>query len=304
MRNFRFLIIVLAVFKLSVIHSQELNCTVNVNLMANTTSINPSVFKNLQRSIQEFMNNRRWTEETYSQNQKIRATITINIMDASKENVYKADMTVQSERPVFNSTYSSPQLRHIDKSIPFEYIENQPLDYSDQNFFSNLTSILAFYAHLIIAMDQETFSPKGGQVELEKCQTIANNVPANHMMKGELATGWQASEAQDIKGQRTRIGFLLAYMNSREDDFRNAVYKYHLEGLDLMEENPTKAKDNIEAAIEAINKSDNNHYIYKQFVGAKAEEIMNVFKDAAPSKRTKIREILTKIEPTVSERIR
>lgn len=284
--------------------SQELNCTVNVNLMANTTSINPSVFKNLQRSIQEFLNNRKWTDETYTQNQKIRATITINIMDASKENVYKGDFTIQSERPVFNSTYTSPQLRHIDKGIPFEYIENQPLDFSEQNFFSNLTSILAFYAHFIIGMNNETFSIKGGQAELEKCQTIANSVPANHSIKGESANGWQASEAQDIKGQRTRIGFLLAYINSREDNFRTAIYKYHLEGLDLLEENPVKAKENIESAIVEIGKSDNNHYIYKQLVGSKAEEIMNVFKDAPASKRTKIRDILTKIEPTVSDRVK
>lgn len=271
--------------------------------MANTTSINPSVFTNLKRTITEFMNNRRWTDETYAPHQKINLIITINILDASKENTYKGNFTIQSERPVFNSTYTSPILRYNDESIPFEYIENQPLDYSDQNFFGNLTSILAFHANFAIGMYKETFALKGGQTELDKAQFIANNVPANYSVKGEPAMGWAASEAQDIKGQRKRIGFLLAYINSSADKFRSIMYQYHLQGLDMLEENPQKAMENIEAAMNDLNEAYNGHYMYKQFVGAKAEEIMNVFRDAPAAKKSKIKEILLKIEPAVGDRI-
>ncbi len=284
--------------------AQELDCKVVVNQTSNTTSINPQVFKTLERSISEFMNNRKWTDETYTPTQKIKCNITINILDAtSKENSYKADFIIQSERPVFNTTYYTPLLRHSDKSIPFDYIENQPFDFSEQNFFNNLTSILGFYAHFIIGMNKETFANKGGQAEFEKCQIIANNVPANHTVSGELATGWQASEAQDIKGQRTRIGVLLTYLSSSSDAYRNAVYKYHLQGLDMLEDNAEKAINTIETALNEIAEANNGHYVFKHFVGAKVEEIMNVFKEVATVRREKIKELLLKIEPVVSDRI-
>lgn len=249
------------------------------------------------------MNNRKWTDDSYQPHQKINCTITINIMSVPKQDAYTADFIVQSERPIFNSTYSSPILRHADKGIPFEYQENQPLDYSDQNFFGNLTSILAFYANFIIAHDNESFGPKGGQTQLDKCLFIANNVPANLSIAGSPASGWMASEAMDIKGQRSRIGFLLELLKSGSEKFRQDVYNYHLNGLDLIEQDPKKATDNIEAAIFSMASNDNGHYMYKQFVGAKAEEIMNVFKTESSPRRTKIRETLLKIEPVIADRI-
>ena len=285
------------------LQSQELNCRVMINQTGNTTSVPPSVFKNLERAISEFLNNRKWTDETTAIHQKINCNLTINIMSVVKQDVYTADLVVQSERPVFNTTMNTPILRHPDRGIPFEYQENQPLDFSEQVFFSNLTSILGFYAHLIIAMDNETFGLKGGQAEFEKCQNIANLVPVNHSIGGQLATGWTAAEAQDIKGQRTRIGLLLEHLKSSSEPYRSAIYKYHFQGLDMMEGSPEKAIENIEKAIEEIGNNYNNHYLYKHFVGAKAEEVMGAFKSSPAAKKTKIKDILLRIEPNVSDRL-
>jgi len=287
------------------IHSsaQELNCKVQVILTANTTSINQKVFKALEKSISDFMNLRRWTDETVAPYQKINCYLTINITDASKENSYVADFTVQSERPVFNTTYSSPLVRHRDKGIPFDYIENQALDYADNNFFSNLTAVLAFYSHFIIGMENESFAPKGGQTALDKCQNICNLVPANLNVSGNAVKGWQANEAFDISGQITRIGMVLALQNSSNDKFRQAIYKYHIQGMDLLESDPKKALDNIQQSIQDIYDIPSKHYIHKHFILTKADELINLFKLEPPSRKKKIAEMVIAIDPTNTDKI-
>lgn len=281
------------------LNSQELNCKVQVILNANTSSINKSVFSNLEKSISEFMNLRKWTDEVYAPHQKINCYLTINITDASKENAFTAEFTVQSERPIFNSTYSSPLLRHKDPAIPFDYIENQPIDYADNNFISNLSATLAFYAYYIIANENETFSAKGGQPLLEKCNNICNLVPANLSVAGTPAKGWQASQAMDISGQQTRVGMILAMIGSSNDKFRNAVYKYHVDGLDLLESNSKQALDNVESSLKEIYELPSKHYIHKHFVLAKADEIANIFAKESVTRKKKIAEIVTGIDPTL-----
>jgi hypothetical protein len=283
--------------------AQELNCRVQVILNANTTSINKAVFTNMEKSISEFMNLRKWTDENYAPHQKINCYLTINITDAGKENAYTAEFTIQSERPVFNSTYTSPLLRHKDPGIPFEYIENQPIDYADNNFISNLSATLAFYAYYIIASENETFSAKGGQSLLEKCNNICNLVPANLSVAGSPAKGWQASQAMDISGQQTRVGIILAMIGSSNDKFRNAVFKYHIEGIDLLEGNSKQALDNIEMSIKDIYDIPSKHYIHKHFILTKADELANLFAKESVIRRKKIAEMVSGIEPNISGKI-
>jgi hypothetical protein len=283
--------------------AQELNCRVQVILNANTTSINKAVFTNMEKSISEFMNLRKWTDENYAPHQKINCYLTINITDAGKENAYTAEFTIQSERPVFNSTYTSPLLRHKDPGIPFEYIENQPIDYADNNFISNLSATLAFYAYYIIASENETFSAKGGQSLLEKCNNICNLVPANLSVAGSPAKGWQASQAMDISGQQTRVGIILAMIGSSNDKFRNAVFKYHIDGIDLLEGNSKQALDNIEMSIKDIYDIPSKHYIHKHFILTKADELANLFAKESVIRRKKIAEMVSGIEPNISGKI-
>jgi hypothetical protein len=283
--------------------AQELNCKVQVILNANTTSINQKVFKSLEKSVSDFMNMRKWTDETTDAHKKITCYLTINITDASKENAYTADFTVQSERPVFNSTYSTQLIRHKDRTIPFEYIENQALDYSDNAFFSNLTAALAFYANYIIAMDNDSYSSKAGQASLDKCQTICNLIPPNLSIAGSAAKGWQANEAQDISGQQTRIGIALASLNSGNDKFRNAIYKYHISGLDVLESDPKRALDEIELSIKDVYEMPSKHYIFKHFVLTKVDEIISLFSTESINRKKKIAEMLVTIEPTVIDKV-
>lgn len=283
--------------------SQELNCKVQVLTNTNTSSINKSVFKNLERTVSEFMNLRKWTDETYAPHQKINCYLTINIVDASKENAFIADFTIQSERPVYNATYASPLIRHKDPAIPFDYIENQPLDYADNNFINNLSATLAFYANYIIAAENETFASKGGQTFLDKCNTICNIVPGNLIVAGTPVKGWQASQAMDIAGQQTRIGVVLAMLNSGNDKFRNAVYKYHLDGIDLLESDPQKALNNIETCLKDISDIPSKHYIHKHFVLTKADEIINLFSKESPVRKKRIADYVGNIDATISTKV-
>lgn len=288
---------------ISFISAQELNCKVQVILNANTTSINQKVFKTLEKSISDFMNLRKWTDETTAPHQKINCYLTINITDASKENAFGADITIQSERPVFNTAYSSPMTRHRDKSVYFDYIENQALDYSDNAFFSNLTASLAFYAYYIIGMENESFSAKGGQTSFDKCQAICNIIPTNLVVAGSVVKGWQANEAQDISGQQLKIGIILATLNSGNDKFRNAIYKYHINGIDVLESNPKLALDEIELAIKDINELSSKHYIHKHFILTKIDEIINIFAKEPFNRKKKIGEMLVNIDPTVVDKV-
>jgi hypothetical protein len=297
------LYLLLYTFPFSTIFSQELNCKVQVITSTNTSSINKSVFKNLEKSISEFINLRKWTDESYAPHQKIDCYITINITDASKENAFTAEFTIQSERPVYNTTYTSPVIRHKDQGIPFEYIENQPIDYAENSFISNLSATLAFYANFIIALENETYAPRGGQSYLDKCNTICNIVPANLNVAGSPVKGWQSSEAQTLSGQQTRVGITLAMMGSSSDRFRTAVYNYHREGLDLLESNYKKALDNIESSIKEIYQIPTKHYIHKHFILTKADEIINLYLKESPIRKKKIAEMVTGIDPTISQKI-
>jgi hypothetical protein len=284
-------------------YSQELNCRVQVILSANTTSINQRVFRAMEKNISDFINLRKWTDETYANHQKISSYLTINITDASKENAFVADFTLQSERPVFGTTYNTPLIRHKDVNIPFDYIENQPLDYADNNFFSNLTATLAFHAYYMLATDYESFSPKGGQAYFEKAQAICNLVPPNLNIAGTPVKGWQASEALDISGQQTRVGMVLAMMSTSNEKFRLAMHKYHILGIDVLESDEKKALEQIEQSLQDILDIQARHYIHKHFVLTKADEIIQLFKKESSERRKKIGNILIGIEPLVTEKV-
>lgn len=284
--------------------AQELNCRVTVNATTNTnsTAISPKLFKTLEKTIQDFMNLRKWTNENYNINQKINCNLIINITEIPRQDVYKADITIQSERPIFNSNYSSQIFRHKEASVPFVYIENDPIEFSDNIYNNSLASTLAFFSYFIIALDNESFSFKSGQTILEKAENVCNIVPFGANAGGESLSGWRQQEAQSISGAKTKIGMVLTLMNSRGDKFRKAFYDYHLNGLDLMADSAKTAKANIVKALEemAQYQQSNNTYLPSMFMLAKQDEVINMFKSEPADTRKKVGEYMTKIEPSLS----
>ena len=177
----------------SPLFSQELNCRVEITSQRLQTA-DPKIFQTLKVSLIEFLNNRKWSNEVFSLEEKIECSMFINIMEEVATNTYRAQVNVQSSRPVFNSDYSTLMFNHSDKDWVFTYTEYQPLDFNENDFMSNLTSMLAFYAYLIIGLDYDSYSLNGGTPYFEKAQMVVNTIPPN--MPSDIAPGWKPFDSE------------------------------------------------------------------------------------------------------------
>jgi hypothetical protein len=253
-------------------NAQQLNCTVNVN--ADKIAItNKQIFSTLEKSLSDFINKTDWAGVPYKQEEKINCSMYITVT-AYDSNQFTATIQVQSSRPIFNSTYSSPILNFNDKDFSFKYNEFENLNFTPTNFESNLVSVVAFYSYVIIGMDADTFSKQGGSKYLETAQDIAN-VAITGGYKG-----WGQAD-----GTQNRYFLINDMLSSTFSPFREALYGYHFEGLDLMHSDLKSAKLKIKDAISTlgkINETRPNAFITRVFFDAKSDEIVSVF-SAGPS---------------------
>ena len=175
MKNiFNILLIVILTAISSSLNGQELNCNVQVN-SSQVQGSDKSIFDAMQKTIFEFMNSRKWTNNVFKNTERIECTIMINITEQASTNEFKATIQVQSRRPIYGTSYYSTTLNHIDKEFEFTFNEFDPLVYSENTFESNLTSVLAYYANVILAYDYDSFSLNGGTRYFQKAQSIVNN---------------------------------------------------------------------------------------------------------------------------------
>ena len=262
----------LLVLFFGIAQAQQLNCTVNVNA-DKAASTNRQIFNTLEKSLTEFVNKTDWTGVTYKQEEKINCSMFITVT-AYASDQFTATIQVQSSRPTFNSTYSSPVLNFNDKDFSFRYVEFQNLTFNPSNFDSNLISVIAFYSYVIIGMDGDTFSKLGGSKNLETAQDIAN-VAISGGYKG-----WSQSD-----GTQNRYFLINDILSNTFSPFRDALYEYHFEGLDLMHKDLNVAKLKINDAINTLGKINNtrpNAFLTRVFFDAKSDEIVSIF-SAGPS---------------------
>lgn len=249
----------------------------------------------MQAAIYEFMNSKKWTNYIFSEEEKIECTILITISERSSD-VFKATIQVQSRRPIYKSSYNSVMLNLFDKEFQFNYVEYQPLDFNENSFTSNLTSVLAYYAYLIIGLDFDSYQLKGGTVFYDKAQTIITN--AQNAAEG----GWKAYESISHKNRYWLIENLL---NNSYSLIRECLYNYHRKGLDMMVDNSATAKTAITAGLEKLkinHEEKPDSYLMQLFFNAKADEIVNIYSSASVSDKTKVAEICKKIDPTNSNK--
>lgn len=262
----------LLVLFFGIAQAQQLNCTVNVNA-DKAASTNRQIFNTLEKSLTEFVNKTDWTGVTYKQEEKINCSMFITVT-AYASDQFTATIQVQSSRPTFNSTYSSPVLNFNDKDFSFRYVEFQNLTFNPSNFDSNLISVIAFYSYVILGMDGDTFSKLGGSKNLETAQDIAN-VAISGGYKG-----WSQSD-----GTQNRYFLINDILSNTFSPFRDALYEYHFEGLDLMHKDLNVAKLKINDAINTLGKINNtrpNAFLTRVFFDAKSDEIVSIF-SAGPS---------------------
>lgn len=281
-------IVVLFLSLFSSAFAQELNCSVTFNT-DQVAATNQQIFKTLQKSLTEFLNNTKWSDKNYKGIEKINCSFFFNITSFDNVNQFSGSLQVQASRPVYNSTYSTSILNVNDKDVGFVYNEFQNLTYDPNNFDNNLISIVAFYANMIVGVDADTFSLEGGTKSLE---TAANIVV-------------QAQQTQDkawlSTGNQNRFYLVNDMLSPTYSAFRKTMYEYHFGALDKMNENQKEGKEGIKKALKTLTEVANvrpNAYLTRIFFDAKADEILSVFTDGPKVDITDVLATLNKLSPT------
>ena len=298
MSNNKFIIrlAMLAILLLSNIfyaHSQELNCTVEIN-SSQIEGTDKSVFTTLQESITEYFNTTKWTNAQFSANEKIECRFFMTIKEYDGEK-FTGDIQVQLSRPVYNSNYTTTLLNFKDTKVEFTYQENEPLIFNENAMESNLTAILNFYAYMFLALDFDSFSPNGGQPYYDKAASIVQMAQSS----GEV--GWKAFE--DTKN---RSAVLSAYTDGNTKGIRTLIYNYHRKGLDEMATSPDKGRAAITESLNEIKKIYDvapMSVALSMFKDAKLDELVNVYSKAGSTEKDQVYELLKPIYPTETSRL-
>jgi len=293
MRKFILFSLLFAVGKIG--SGQELNAKVSVVAGQVSSSTDKKVFQTMQTALTNFLNGRKWTNDTYSQQEKIVCNFLFNLAEGGEPNVYKASLSIQAGRPVYNSTYLSPILNFQDNDVTFKYVEFQQLDFNENNvsgsdaLASNLTAVLGYYVYIILGLDYDSFSPRGGDAHFKKAQTVAGGAP-----DGRNITGWKAFD-----GQRNRYWLAENFNNSRYTLLHDAYYTYYRLGLDKMYEDENEGRQQVMNALNALNtlNTDNRNLmgLYVFFLG-KTDELVKMFKKSPPQEKAQASEILQRLD--------
>lgn len=277
--------------------SQEFQAKVTVNASRINTSVDKKIFTTLQNQLTNFINNRKWTGETYKSTEKIDVNFVLNIESIVETNIYKAQLLIQSARPVFNSTYQAALINYQDADVTFKYIEYQPVEFNESRiggsdaFASNLTAIVAYYANMILGLNYDSFSPKGGEKYFQKAQYIVNNAP-----EGNNLNGWKAFD-----GLRNRYWLAENLTNSRNNILHSVLYDYYRSGFDKMASNQKEAIPNFIQALsqlKAFNQETPNSMFVQFFMQNKIAELTGIFKLGSMEEKSKAIEILSNLDPS------
>ncbi|MFT6209915.1 MAG: hypothetical protein ACJAYA_000526 [Bacteroidia bacterium] len=268
--------------------AQELNCTVSV-ISPGVQNTEKRIFETLQNNLREFMNSTRWTNDAFALEERIECSILITVTERISTDRFKASMQVQSSRPAYMSSYNTVMLNVNDQDFTFQYVENQLIQFQENQHINQLTSVMAFYAYMIIGADYDSFSPKGGEAFFQKALQIVNNA------QSESERGWKAFEST-----KNRYWLVENMLNARYESFRNVVYKYHREGLDMMQSDLETGRRAIAECIEplkVIRLDQPNSYLLTVFFTAKVDELVNIFKESFPDVKTRVANDLMQMDP-------
>jgi hypothetical protein len=277
--------------------AQELNARVSVVASRVGNNVNKNTFLTLQTALNNFINNKKWTSEVYGVNEKIACNFLLNLEPTSESNVYSATLTIQAARPVFNTSYNSPIINFKDDNVIFKYVEFQILEFNESRIsgsdalVSNLTAIFAYYANLILAFDNLSFSPRGGDLYFQKAQNIVNNAP-----DGRGISGWKAFD-----GIRNRYWLVENMLNSRYNIMHDVYYNYYRLGMDKMYEDENAARTellNVLNLLTNFNNENPNTMINQFFFQGKSTELIKVFSKAKPQDKAKALELLPRLDLT------
>ena len=272
----------------------ELNAKLSIN-SSKIQGTNKEVFNTLQRALNEFINNKKWTNAKFSPNERIDCAFTM-IVNTLEDNRFSCELQVQARRPVYNSSYTTTIFNFRDTQLDFQYTEMEPLEYSETTLQSNLTATIVFYIYVILGIDFDGFSPKGGSVFFQQAQqilTLAQSEPSWN--------GWKAFE-----NDRNRHALITALTENQSEGYRHFWYDYHRKGLDEMAANADRGRTNIlEAlpALTALKSARPNSILLQVFSDTKLDELVAIYSKATTQEKQTGYKTLSNLYPGQTNRL-
>jgi len=268
---------------------QELNFNVSIVIQGSINSLtnDPELFRNLEKNMSEFLNTTKWTDDEFQQHEKINGSLQLTITGEIAPTVFSGELVFQTERPVYNSTYSSPMINLIDKRISFAWTGLQPLLKTTNTFYDNLSAVLSYYAYMAIGMDYDSFGLNGGEQYFLKAQEIITSLPSNFVRDD----GWK----NDDPFKRNRFWLLKNILDPTMRQFRQAFYEYHRLALDKMADETDRSRAILLSALTSMSQADKdnpNTYLIQVFGDTKKDEIIEIFKVADKGQKTKVKTLM------------
>ena len=270
---------------------EELEARVTLNA-AKVQGSNTEVFTQLEEALQAFINDRKWTSNTYEAQERINCNFTFIVNSYAIDGSFDCSLMVQASRPVFGASYSSTLFMYEDKSIKFKYLPFDRLEFIEDNLDNNLTAVVAFYVYAIIGMDMDSMGELGGSEFLNKALTIANN--AQNL--GDA--GWRAGSSNN-----NRYSIIDDYMNGAMEPVRKLMYRYHRLGLDVMFKNVDAGRKAVTESVELLKKAYEDRpmaYFTKLLTEYKADELVNIYSKCTPEEKKVVVATLSEINPSLS----
>ncbi len=297
MRNKIILVLISSWIAASSVRGQELQARFTIISSKISSQVNKTTFQTLQSELTNFLNTRKWTNDAFQTNEKIQCNFLLTLDGDLGDNVFKGKLTVQAARPVFNTNYISPILNFIDDNFTFRYIEFQRIEFNENRIqgndplAANITAELAFYVDMILGLDYDSFSLRGGDPYFQKAWNIVNNAPENKDI-----SGWKSFESQ-----RNRYWMAENFNNSRYALLHDAIYAYYRTGMDLFYENEDAGRTgllNCLNFLNTINTENPNSMAIQTFFQGKSNELVKIFSRANADMKTRAHDLLSKLDIT------
>ncbi len=293
-KNYLLLIFLLAGL-LPHLRAQDLQANVTVLASRVPSSVDHKIFQTLQTALYNFLNGRNWSNETFQNNEKIRCNFLVNVSSAGDNNSFQATLTVQAGRPIYNSSYQSPLINFQDESFAFRYAEFQPLEFSDNRvqgsepLAANLTATFAYYIDLILGLDFDSYSLRGGDPYFQRALNIVNNAPDSREI-----SGWKAFD-----GVRNRYWLIENLTNSKYTLVHDAYYSYYRSGMDLLYDKPADGRTgalNALNMLNTVNTESPNLMIIQFWFQGKSSEISKIFVSSPADEKSRALELLDRLD--------
>ncbi|PHR49207.1 MAG: DUF4835 domain-containing protein [Fluviicola sp.] len=293
----KLVLVFLVVFVSLSVSAQELNCQVSVvsNPALDVSTVEKEIFQELEQKVFELMNGTSWTQAEFEVEERINCIMQISITAIPSTGNYEANLQVQSTRPAFNTTYNSTLFNFLDEDVQFSFQRNAQLLFTENQFTSNLTSILAFYAYYLIGLDADTFSLKGGRSYLNQAQNIVT------LAQNGGGAGWRASE----KGRRNRYWLIENALQELFEPLRVCFYEYHRNGIDQLYNDQDKARQAIYESLQKllpVNSARPGSVNLLNFLQAKLNELKGIYKDADQRQKSDVVNLLKRLDPANSSK--